>query len=82
MLQLALTFPAVLSGMENFPQIRRIHVSDGEFQFGFGEICVEFKFQKKQINIYGEFLRAFLILEQPTWQHCSPGSSIVVEALL
>ena len=61
--------------MEIFPQIRGIHVSDGEFQFGFGEICLEFKFQKKKIYIYGEFLRVFLILEQPTWEHCFPGSA-------
>ena len=68
--------------MEIFPQIRGIHISDGEFQFGFGEICLEFKFQKKQIYIYGEFLRVFLILEQPTWQHCFLGSCVVVDALL
>ena len=57
--QLAITFPAVLPGMEIFPQIRGIHVSDGEFQFGFGEICLEFEFKKKQIYIYGEFLSFF-----------------------
>ena len=44
--------PAVLPGMEIFPQSRGIHVSDGEFQFRFGEICLEFKFQKKQIYAY------------------------------
>ena len=27
----------MLPGMEIFPQIRGIHASDGEFQFGFGE---------------------------------------------
>ena len=48
----SIAFPAVLTGMEIFPQIRGIHVSDGKFQFGFGEICLEFKFQKKQIQIY------------------------------
>ena len=65
------------------PQIRGIHVSDGEFQFGFGEICLEFKFLKKQIYIYiwGIFEGVFLILEQPTWQHCSPGSAGVVTML-
>ena len=50
--QLALTFPAVLPDMEIFPQIREIHVNDGKFQFGFGEISLEFKFQSEQIYIY------------------------------
>ena len=31
--------------------------------------------------IYGEFLRVFLILEQPTWQHCFLGSAGVVTML-
>ena len=69
--------------MEIFPQIRGIHVSDGEFQFGFEEICLEFKFQKKQIYIYiyGEFLRVFIISEQSTWQHYFSGSAGVVTML-
>ena len=33
------------------------------------------------IYIYGEFLRVFLILKQPTWQHCFLGSAGVVMML-
>ena len=69
--------------MDIFPQIRGIHVSDGEFQFGFGEICLLIYISKEtNLYIYGEFLRVFLILEQPTWQHCFPGSTGVVTMLL
>ena len=53
----ALTFLAVLPGMEIFPQIRGIHISDGEFQFGFGEIHLfnlNFK-RNKFIYIWGIF---------------------------
>ena len=67
--------PPVLPGMEIFSQVRGIHASDGEFQFGFGDfLAPELKFQKKQIYGNGEFLRIFRILKQPTWQHCIPPS--------
>ena len=47
-------------GMGIFPQIRGIHTSDGEFQFGFwGILAPELKFQKKQTYGNGEFLKFF-----------------------
>ena len=45
---LSVVFGTVLSGMEIFPQVRGIHASDGEFQFGFGELwALELKCPKE-----------------------------------
>ena len=45
--------------MEIFPQIQGIHVSDGEFQFGFGEFVLNLNFKRNKFIYIWEIFEGF-----------------------
>ena len=50
----------------------------GNFSSDLEKFVSNLSLKGTNLYIYGEFLRVFLILEQPTWQHCFLGSTVVV----
>ena len=68
--------------MEISPRFEEFTLVMGNFSLDLEKFVSNLNFKrKKSIYIYGEFLRVFLILEQPTWQHYFPGSAGVVTML-
>ena len=77
-------FPVALPGMEISPRVEEFKLVMGNFSSDLEKFVLNLNFKRNKYIylVYGEFLRVFLILEQPTWQHCFPGYSVVVDALL
>ena len=62
------------------PRFEEFTLVMGNFSSDLEKFVSNLNFKRNKF-IYGEFLRVFLILEQPTWQHCFPGSAVVVTML-